>query len=476
LNPTATSATVTPAVVTQGLSYTFDVTGSNFASGASVRLSGAQSGAVQFISNTELKVSAKVQSAGMLALSVINPDPFGPTNALSIRSQPSAPATSSAIAVVVGRVGTDSGGQPILATKAYVPLSNSLAVVNVEASRQYASVVLPTGFVPSFVAANPAQHQVVVASAASTTLQLVDSDRDLVAQSWSVPVSGTATVDGATCTICGILVDSARNRAILATAAGYLTLNLSDGTSTAPVAAPLAANFAYDGNTQRIYAPFADANGSGVNVLDLGAGTVAAAQPAAGVLFGTGTDSATFDSATGILTVGDKDSGTFLSLNFNNAQTVAGAEQVPAAPFAVTSGCSGAWKGLDLDFTNHLGWFANLGACVAVASLPANAPNGPPGAPATLRWARLPAGPDGLAWANTPLGQPQTLAVATAADGKAYGLALRQDQAMLLKMDLALLQQASPVAGGADANQVDPANVEVNALTVSALTYIPLHQ
>jgi len=474
LNPTATGTAVTPNVVTQGLSYTFDVTGSNFANGATVQLSGAQSGPVQFISSTELKVTAKIQSAGMLALNVINPFPFGPPNALSIHSQPSTPATSSALATAFGRAGTDASGNPVIAAKAYIPMPDSLAVVNLDANQQFTSVALPNGYVPAMVAANPAQHQVVVASTSSNTLQLVDTDRDLVVQSWTAPVTGTATVDGMTCGICALLVDSARNLAVLDTASGYFTLDLSNGTASSPIASPASTNFAYDPVTQRIYAPFSSGSSNGVNVLDLVAGTVSAAQPGGGNLFGTGTGTSTFDPSTELLTVGDKISGTFLSLNFNNAQAAAGAVQVAATPFTITSGCAGAWKGMDLDFTGHLGWFANLGTCIAAASMPRSAPNGAPGPPTNIRWAQVPPPPDGVAWTNTPLGQPSTLAVATASNGRAYGLALRADGAMLMKVDLALLQQANAVTGGADVNQVDPLNATVNGTQTSALVFIAL--
>src|SRR6185437_5735685 len=80
-----------PNVVTQGLSYTFDVTGSNFVQGATVQLSGAQSGAVQVVSSTELKVTATIQSAGMLALNVNNPFPFGAPTRFQFTACPARP-------------------------------------------------------------------------------------------------------------------------------------------------------------------------------------------------------------------------------------------------------------------------------------------------------------------------------------------------------------------------------------------------
>ncbi len=475
LNPTASAVSVAPSVVTAGQSVTLDIVGQYFAPGATVNLSGAQIGAVQYLSSYELKVPAQIQSPGLLSLSVVNPDPFGSTNSIVLRSLPSSPASSGAVAVVIGPAGNDSSGNPIIATKAYIPEPGSLAVVNLDANKQIASVPLPTGYTASLAAADPAENEVIVASAASNLLQVVDADHEQVARSLPAPVVGTTTVDGAPCGICAMVVDSARHRAILDTASGYFALNLDDGTSTAPLAAPAAATFAYDPATQRIYAPFNNSNGSGMNVLDLLAGTVTTVTPGNGEIFGTGTDSATLDPATALVTVGDNTSGNFLALNFNNATNSPGALQAPATPFAISAGCAGAWDAMDLDFTNHVGWFGNLGGCVGVATLPPGAGSGPPGRPSLIEWAQVPAAPDGLPWANTPLGSPHTIAVYTGPDGRAYGLAVRADSSFLLKMDLALMQAASPVVGGADANQVDPTQVTVNTQTVSAVTFIPLH-
>jgi hypothetical protein len=473
LNPTATTTSVTPNVLTQGLSYTLDIAGENFAPGATVNLSGATLGPVQYVSSSELKMTAQMESAGLVSLSVINPYPFGPTNTIAMRSQPTSPATASAIAVEVAQA-LGTGGQVTTATKAYVPRPDSLAVVNLDTNKQIGSVVMPNGYVPNMAAAHPAKNEVVVASEASNIVQIVDANHDQIAESLSVPVTGTTTVDGTACTICAMIVDSARDEAILDTAAGYLTLNLDTGAASAPLAAPAAANFAYDPVTQRIYAPYHNPNGSGVNVIDLAAGTVEMAEPQ-NVSYGTGTDTATYDQQTGVLTVGDADTGTYLDLNFNNGLSSNGNVQTPAAPFTISSACAGTWKGMDLDFTSHTGWVANLGECVAAIAMPPSAPQGTPGDPSPIRWARMPLGPDGLPWQNTPLGQPQTLAVFTGSDGEAYGLAERSDGTLLLKMNLQMLQNANAITGALDANQVDPTNVTVNGQQESAITYIALH-
>ncbi|MGH9481895.1 MAG: hypothetical protein ACRD1L_07350 [Terriglobales bacterium] len=477
LNPAAVTTTVTPTVVTVGQDLTFDLVGSLYASGATVALSGAQLGPPQLIGQGEMKVAAHILQPGVLSLSVLNPTPVGPTNATAIRSLPSSPAASSSIAILVGPVTSGTSGTPVVATKAYIPqpANNSLSVVNLDSNTQFATVVMPNGYVPSIAAAHPMKHQVIVASAASNLLQVVDANFENVAQTLTAPVIGTVTVDGQSCVICGLIVDSARDRAILDTASGYFALNLDSGAATPPLAAPAAANFTYDASTQRIYAPFSNSSGSGISVIDLVAGTVTTVLPGNGALFGTGTDSAALDPGTNLVTAGDQATGTYLILNFNSAQSAAGAVQVPASSFSVTNGCAGSWNAMDLDPTSHIGWLANLGECVAVAALPQGTISGPPGPPTSLQWARVPLPPDGVAWNNSPLGAPHSATVFTGANGRAYGLVARSDSAVLLKMDLALMQIAPAIAGGADANQVDPTQVVVNSQTVSALTFIPLH-
>ncbi|MGH9476135.1 MAG: IPT/TIG domain-containing protein [Terriglobales bacterium] len=474
-NPTALVTGVSPSVVTAGSTATFDITGTNFDSGATIDLSGAGVTSTQLVSSTEMKATANVQQPGMLGLSVINPYPFGAPNSFLVRSLPTSPASSSAIAVTVGPAGKDANGNPVTATKAYVPRPGSLAVVNLDSNQQINSVLLPPGYVPSMVAADPAEQQVVVASTANNTLLLVNTNLDEVASSLSVAVAGTATVNGTTCGVCAMVLDSTRHTAILDTAAGLITVNLDSGSASAPLAAPSSLSFAYDPISQRAFVPYASSSGSGVKVVNLQTGTIEDLEPA-GALFGTATSGAAWDATTGVLTTADTGSSAYLDLNLNNAQTLGTVMQAPAAPFTVTSACGSPWRGLDLDLVGHLGWLANLGSCIAVAALPQAAENGTPAPPLPLKWARVPADPnDGLSWQATPLSQDPTLAAYTGADGSAYGLALRADGAVLLKVNLAMLQAAPAFVGGADSNQVDPTQVSQNGSSVSALTYIPLH-
>ena len=471
LNPPANVTSVSPAVVTAGQSYTLDLTGTNFAPGSTVNVSGAQTGTPQLLSATEIKVPVAVNASGLLSISVVNPDAAGMANTASLRSQPSAPPASSAVAVLIAKVG-QNGSVAVTGTKAYVPLQATLAVVNLDAGRQMQSVAMPNGYSADLAAADPVHQHVVVASRTSNILQIVDANTDQIIGSLTTPASTTTTVDGASCEICALMVDSSHGLAILDTANGYLTVNLATGAASAPLAAPAAANFAYNPATERIYAPV----GTGVEVIDLVQSSVSAARIAGGnVLYGTGLDTAAFDAGTALLTVGDKNSGTYLSLNFNGALSSGSDVQVAASPFSFGAGCAGLWNGVNLDPTTHVGWFANQGACIAIAALPPAAASGTPGPPSHIVWARVPAGPDGGGWVNTPTGEPSTLAVYIGADSHTYGLALRGDRQVLLKTDLTLLTTAAPMAGSSDSTQVDPTHATANGQTVSALDYINLH-
>ncbi|MGH9487578.1 MAG: hypothetical protein ACRD04_08300 [Terriglobales bacterium] len=576
-NPTALVSNVTPAQVTAGQPATFNVTGINFAAGATVSMSGADITSTQLISPTEMQVAAQIEQPGMLGLSVVNPFPFGPPNSFLVRSLPTSPATSSAIAVTVASAGSDAnanltllGAQPATAaatsvgvklpaqvssgvlsvtgsgitgsplgcqvqlesvqaggtaapsetalfaftpadtyqamsvpaagtivavftctvyptagsitvafnslpiTEAYVPQPDSLAVVDLDSSQQIASVLMPSGYQPSMAAADPAENQVIVASTDSNILEIVNSNLNTVTGSFTVPVSSSTTVNGLSCKVCALMVDSARHEAILDTAAGYFTLNLDNGITSTPIAAPASANFSYDPLTQRIFVPYASSGGSGVQLIDLHPVSVSEAEPL-GSLFGSATGTATWDATSGVLSAGDTVSGAYLALNLNNAKTANGTSQAPAAPFSITAGCAQPWHGMDVDLVGHLGWLANLGNCIAVAGLSQAAVNGTPAAPSPIRWAFVPNAPNGVSWQNSQLAQPPTLAAYTGSDGRAYGLELSSDGTMLLNVDLGLLQSAAAVSGGVDTNEVNPAQATRNGQTVSALTFIPLH-
>ncbi|MGH9466294.1 MAG: hypothetical protein ACRD1Y_02960 [Terriglobales bacterium] len=472
LNPAAQVTNVTPNLVTVGVPANFDITGTEFYPGSTVNVSGATVSSTQMVSATEIKVSALIQQPGVVGVSVNNPYPISAPNSFLVRSMPTSPATSSAIAVTAAATG--SGGSTALATEAYVPRGASLAVVNLDTNQQVGIVNMPTGYTASMAAADPAENEVIVAGTDSNLLQVVSTTTNSVTNSLTVPVSTSASVDGLSCKVCALMVDSARHTAIVNTAAGLFTLDLDTGSASSALAADLSLNLAYDPGTQRVFIPYSGSSGSGIQIVDLEHSTFRTAEPT-GAQFSTNTASATWDAGSGVLTAGDSGSSVYLNLNFNDAQIANSVSQVAAGQFTVTAGCAQPWVGMDIDMVGHLGWLANGGGCVAVAALPPAAVNGTPAPPTSVEWARAPASPDGIPWQSTAADEVPTLSAYTGSDGRAYGIALRQDGAMLLKVDLALLQQAPAVSGGTDANQVDATQAQQNGTTVSALTYIALH-
>jgi hypothetical protein len=87
-----------------------------------------------------------------------------------------------------------------------------------------------------------------------------------------------------------------------------------------------------------------------------------------------------------------------------------------------------------------------------------------------MRWGNLGAGPDGVPWASSAA--PHSLISYVGSDGRTYALALRNDQLLLARFDLAKFASLTPIQSGADANQVDPA-VKLSDGTY-VVTYTPL--
>lgn len=466
-----------PAMV-QGNSYTLTLNGQFFYANSTVSVSGGTAGAVVTPSGKSapfatLTVPVTVNAAGLTQIGITTPGGT-PANPLSLVVEPDSPAASSALAVLIESVGASSNGAPILANKVYVPRAsaNAVAVVNGDAAQQISAggvpldIPMPAGFAPTAAAADPQTNEVAVISATTDSLVLVDATKDTVTGAFPVPISGAVSFsDGVTCGVCAVVVDAARNLAVLDTAAGYLTVNLSTGAASKIIAAPAAENFAYNSLTQRAYAPYFTASGAGLNLIDLSTGAVTpfALPSGAGFSLGSQLTAAAVDSATSLALLADAATGQYAAINFNNATTANGTTTAPAAPFSITAACGGGWRAAQLEPSTHFAWFGNNAGCLAVATLPVAPAAGVPPSPSALRWAQLGPGPDGLDWTNL-LG-PQSETVFIGLNGAAYGLALRADGKYLVRADLAALQAAPAPASPADANQVDPA---------SALTYVPI--
>ncbi len=482
--PLASVTSVTPGAVVAGTNASLNVQGVNFynTSGngaATLNISGTQVQSVTFGAagssspsfTNQVTAQVHVNAPGLLQIAVQNPGSAGNTNPISILSQPASPSASSSIAVLNGQA-TDSNGNNITANLAYVPrtTANQVAVVNLDTGAEINHWTLPGGFNPVAVAANPAQNTVVAMSNALSQLAVLDASKGTLLHTWPVAVAGTAQFSDGSCALCGIVVDASRNVAVLDTASGFLSVSLNSGavTQITSVASGENAseNFSYDPSTQRIYAPWYTTSSAGLRVIDVPSKTSQAFTLPAGTSFSLGTqpDAAALDQVTGYGLVPDEATGQLTALNLNNQITGSNSVSAPVAQFPVTTACGGGWEGAAIEPDNHLALFTNSSGCIAAAALPQSSATGAPTTPSSVPWSMLgTAAPDGVTWTNAAM--PHSATTYLDLNGKSWGLALRQDQAMLVKVDLAGLIAAPAASGAADAHQVDPSK---------AVTYIPL--
>ncbi len=500
-NPLAQVNSVSPDFVTTGDQTTLTLQGANFYPTTTLQINGGQLGTVTPVNPSQLypfgefTATAQFNHPGLAQIRAQNPNSSGNSNSIYMISQPDTPAASSSIAVEMEPVSytQNSSGTltPVYANVAFVPQTrqNQIAVVNVDSAQVLTTggglplaISLPTGFAPTAAAANPKNNTVAVISAQTPKLVLINAVNDTVTAVYPIPASGSAKFsDGISCTVCGVTVDSQNNLAILDTASGFLTMNLGTGQTGVPIAAQAAENFSYDPLTQTAYAPYTDASGTGLQVISFANQTVSNFALPQGTAFSLGSalNSAAFDINTNTLLVDDSAASNYTEINWNSPTQSGTQITAPAAQFTPTAGCSGAWNQVNLEPGSHLGLLGNAGSCLAVAVLPGSPPFGAPGVPDTatpstdtLRWTSLGASPDGAAWLNSPA--PQGLTTFSSLDGNVYGLALRADQKMLLRVNLRnFLQQGQIVPSAVDNNQISPSN-PTTPTNVDIFDYISL--
>ncbi len=500
-NPLAQVNSVSPDFVTTGDQTTLTLQGANFYPTTTLQINGGQLGTVTPVNPSQLypfgefTATAQFNHPGLAQIQAQNPHSSGNSNSIYMISQPDTPAASSSIAVEMEPVSytQNSSGTltPVYANVAFVPQTrqNQIAVVNVDSAQVLTTggglplaISLPTGFAPTAAAANPKNNTVAVISAQTPKLVLINAVNDTVTAVYPIPASGSAKFsDGISCTVCGVTVDSQNNLAILDTASGFLTMNLGTGQTGVPIAAQAAENFSYDPLTQTAYAPYTDASGTGLQVISFANQTVSNFALPQGTAFSLGSalNSAAFDINTNTLLVDDSAASNYTEINWNSPTQSGTQITAPAAQFTPTAGCSGAWNQVNLEPGSHLGLLGNAGSCLAVAVLPGSPPFGAPGVPDTatpstdtLRWTSLGASPDGAAWLNSPA--PQGLTTFSSLDGNVYGLALRADQKMLLRVNLRnFLQQGQIVPSAVDNNQISPSN-PTTPTNVDIFDYISL--
>ncbi len=501
MNPLAQITSVSPNFATTGDQPMLTIQGANYYPTTTLQINGGQLGTItpvnpgQTYPFSEFTAAAQMNHPGLVQIQAQNPQSSGNSNPIYMISQPDTPAASSSIAVEMEPVSymQNSSGTltPVYANVAFVPQTrqNQIAVVNVDSAQVLTNgaglpltISLPTGFAPSAAAANPKNNTVAVISAQTLKLAIINAVKDTVSAIYPIPASGSAKFsDGVSCTVCGVTVDSQNNLAILDTASGFLTMNLSTGQTGMLIAAQAAENFTYDPQTQTAYAPYTSSSGTGLQVINFANQSVSnfALPPGTAFTLGSALNSAAFDINTNTLLVDDSAASNYTEINWNSITQSGTQITAPAAQFTPTAGCSGAWNQVNLEPGSHLGLLGNAGSCLAVAVLPGSPPYGAPGVPDTatpstdtLRWTSLGASPDGAAWLNDPA--PQGLTTFTSLNGSIYGLALRADQNMLLRVNLRNFLQSGQLApNAADNNEIAPTN-PTTPTNVDIFDYISL--
>jgi hypothetical protein len=99
-----------------------------------------------------------------------------------------------------------------------------------------ASILMPQGFVPNAAATDPNSQLVAVISYSSATVVIIDGSNDptdlasnTIVATYTAPVSSSVSFNGQSCMICAIEVNPADGKAILSTAQGYYTMELTTG-------------------------------------------------------------------------------------------------------------------------------------------------------------------------------------------------------------------------------------------------------
>ena len=366
------------------------------------------------------------------------------------------PSTSSgSTGILVGVV----NGQTV--DKAYVPISlaERVAVINIDSITPAAlitSISMPPGYHPDATAANRVTQQVVVVSYSSPNVQIIDASQDVFVATVTSPVTRFAGFSGGACMICGALIDTSTNSAILDTAQGYVLLNLATRQFSAFLSGTVAGeNFAFNTNTRIVLNPtYGQGVPAGLQAINLAGGPVFTYSTSVGAF----PDSSAIDINTNVAVVPDEFTSNQYLINMAEA-TFDSLSSPPrfSAPstvfaFPLTS-CRNDWTMVSVESSTHLLFLASEFAdCAAVESLPASIVSGAPPTPAAFRWSHMPS-PDVIFWNNG--GDPHGIAVFTSVvDGKPYGFLVRGDQAWVARIDLEGVQNAPLVVGGLP-NQVD---------------------
>ena len=324
------------------------------------------------------------------------------------------------------------------------------------------SIPMPMGYVPNAAAASSNSFKVVVISYGSPDVQVIDASNDptdlasnTVIATFTAPVHLSAAFNGVNCMVCGVVINPGGDQALLSTAQGYFTMDLTAGTFTAlplvPTAYP-AASFILnplDANAVQVYSPTygQDPNAAGeVQILSLSNNTVTT-----NAALGTATPGAlAVDLFTSVGVVADINSPNLVLLNMNELQnpsptTWAASETV----VPLTGGCASAPTPLTMSALavgignqqlNHVIFSSQpSGSCVALLRMPTGEISGPPDVDTFLYGhGTMPAMPDGSPF--TAASDANAIsAYVSLYNRKLYGLLVSADQSWIARLDLGSL-------------------------------------
>lgn len=315
---------------------------------------------------------------------------------------------------------------------------------------------------------------VVAVGATSPYVDFIDPVADKVTATVQLPAAilapdaGPATFSGTSTLVQGVIIDSANNRAILATAAGFLPVDLTSHDFGTFVPAVPTENFGFWPSRDWILAPFylcsACATPAGFQLVDMGAGQVYFLGGVdAGSELGVQPAAADIDPLTEVAIVPDQNAGTVYALNFGAVQRSAdgGVFNVPIGK-APSSLASALYSGVAIDQVNHQAFLEQAGGIdIAVVALPQLLVDAGAVNPTTAALGTMPNPPSGGGWTNS--GDPHGIAVAVGlASGNPEGFLANQGNTQVARIDLDGFASAGPG--------------QVSAATLSSLvTFIPNH-
>ncbi len=322
----------------------------------------------------------------------------------------------------------------------------------------------------SFASAIAASPTVVVAvGLTSPYVDFIDPTTDTVTATVQLPASvltpdgGPATFSGVSTTVQGAVIDTANSRAIIATAGGFLPVDLTSHAFGTLVTSVPSENFAFWPSKEWILAPFylcsacaaQGAAPSGFQLVDMTGGKAYLLGSAdGGNLVGVQPASADVDPLTNVAIVPDQSAGVVYALNLAVAQldAAAGTFSAPVGQ-APASLSSGSFSGVAIDQVNHQAFLEESnGLGVAVVALPQAASDGGVN-PTKAATATIPNPPSGSSWTNS--GDPHGVAVAVGlASGNPEAFLANQDNSEVARIDLDSFASAGP--GAVAASSFEP--------------------